>query len=64
MENLKIINYSLNGQLITAGYGKQSKGGGDYGSRRLKFARFNMSLYDLTGIQYKSKNAKTCSGQS
>ena len=64
MKYVKIFNYSLDGQIIIAGYGKQSKDGGDNSSRRLKVARFNMSLYHLTGIQYKSKNAKTCSGKS
>ena len=64
MEYVKIFNYSLDGQIIIAGYGKQSKGDEDHSSKRLKFARFDMSFYELAGIRFKSKDAITCPGRS
>ena len=64
MKKLKEINFKFNNQLITTGYGRESDGDEDYGSRHLKFARFNIFSHGDNGLQFKSEYAQTCKGRS
>ena len=64
MGRWKIEYYLTNDQVILAGHGIQSEGDEDHGSKRLKFARFKILIYDDSGIRFGGEYAGTCKGRS